>query len=256
MSTDTDRHLNTGAMALDSLPRDEMVEFIDHLSSCPSCSAEFTGFLETAALLGSAVAQVPPAHLKRTVMATIKQIPQLPPITRPQSEAAPLGRHRRSESVTATNVVPIRRAWYRRPQAFLAAAIAALAIAGGTTLIVANSHQNQPSASCTQTASDRRTIAPRVGSGGDVIYSRSCGEASVTPAGLPPLPAQQVYQLWALKDTGTARSIGVLKVNSAGSVDSAQAKLQSGENRVAISVETAPGPARSPSKDIVWAATL
>lgn len=258
MNTDTDSHLSTGAMALDSLPRDEAIDFVDHLATCSTCSAELAGFLETAALLGAAVAEQPPADLRRAVMDAIKRTPQLPPITGTQPDLAPLGRHRQSDSADSANVVPLRRPWYRRPQAYLAAAVAAVVIGGGTTLIVANSGgPGGPVASCISTASDRQTIAPKQGLGG-VVYSSTCGQATVTAAGLPALPSDQVYQLWALKnlDLPTARSIGVMKVNGSGSPDATQAGLQSGETDMAISIEAAPGPAESPSKNIVWVAHL
>jgi len=73
----------TGAMALGALPEDEAALFADPLETCPSCAAELIGFLETAAILGSSVAQTPPASLRRTVMKAISQTPQLPPLTDP-----------------------------------------------------------------------------------------------------------------------------------------------------------------------------
>src|ERR1700712_2798020 len=91
----TDQHLNTGAMALGALPEDEAASFVDHLETCEVCAAELDSFRETAAILGSSVAQTPPAGLRRSVMEAISRTPQLPPLTDPVSGAdAALGRHR------------------------------------------------------------------------------------------------------------------------------------------------------------------
>src|ERR1700712_1039640 len=97
MST-TDQHLNTGAMALDALPPDEAAAFSLHLETCPTCSAELTSFLETAAILGSSVAQTPPAGLRRSVMQAVAVTPQRPPLTAPVPVTDPaLGRHRQDD---------------------------------------------------------------------------------------------------------------------------------------------------------------
>src|ERR1700712_5470813 len=91
----TDQHLNTGAMALGSLPEDEAASFVDHLETCEACAAELASFRETAAILGSSVAQTPPAGLRLAVFEAVSRTPQLPPLTDPTSGAdAALGRHR------------------------------------------------------------------------------------------------------------------------------------------------------------------
>src|SRR5664279_3807040 len=72
-----DPHLNTGALALDALPDDEVTEAIAHIEGCESCAAELAGFLETAALLGSVASEVPPTSLRRAVLAAIAITPQL-----------------------------------------------------------------------------------------------------------------------------------------------------------------------------------
>src|SRR5664279_2116254 len=76
----SDPHLNTGALALDAMTDDEATEAVAHVADCESCAAELAGFLETAALLGSVAAEVPPSSLRRAVMAAIAITPQLPPV--------------------------------------------------------------------------------------------------------------------------------------------------------------------------------
>src|ERR1700712_5240119 len=105
MST-TDQHLNTGAMALDALPPDEAAAFSLHLESCPTCTAELTSFLETAAILGSSVAQTPPASLRRSVMEAVGRTPQLPPLTDVTTGVGnTLGKHRQPADAQAVPVV-------------------------------------------------------------------------------------------------------------------------------------------------------
>lgn len=249
-----DAHLDTGAMALGALPTDEAGAFERHLDDCPTCAAELAGFRATAAMLGSAAADTPPASLRRSVLAAIRVTAQLPPATSPTTEAAP-GRHQDPAGTSVTGTVrPAGRSWYRRPQTLLAAAVAAIVLATGITLVATRTSSTSTQASCVQSAADRASIVPQVGSGG-AVYAPSCAEATVSPAGLPVPPAGRVYQLWVLRGT-SARSVGVLSVSPNGSIDPKTAAVQPGDTATAISIENAPGPAATPSKDIVWTAPL
>ena len=263
----TDQHLDTGAMALGALPTDEAEALRGHLDDCPTCSAELVGFLQTAALLGSAVANTPPASLRRSLLEAISITPQLPPLPVPRADAdAAPGRagafgvggsaDRAAGPVGADSPARARaaQAWYRRPQMLLAAAVAAIALAAGITFVAVRSSSTSTQASCVQSANDRTSVAPKVGSGG-AVYAASCAEATVSPAGLPAPPAGRVYQLWVLRGT-SARSVGVLSVSPGGSIDPKTAAVQPGDTAAAISIENAPGPAATPSKDIVWQAPL
>src|SRR6195952_3317377 len=178
----TDQHLNTGAMALGSLPEDEAVSFVDHLETCDICAQELAGFRETAAILGSSVAQTPPASLRRSVMEAVSPPPQLPPLT--ESTNGALGRHRQPavpvepetgpstvdepEQQLAT-VIPLHRPWYRRTQGLIAAAVALLVIGGGAGVVIANN--NSPAAqtadaACVAAAPDKSALTPTGGAGG------------------------------------------------------------------------------------------
>ena len=270
----TDQHLNTGAMALGALPEEEAVLFVEHLDTCPECTAELNGFLETASALGGSVAQTPPASLRRSVMAAVAQTPQLPPLT---VTGSALGRHRQaiedaaagtaddreSSQVASTagavatkdgeklaDVIPMRRPWYRRPQSLLAAAVAVLVIGGGTTLVVTQSGSTSPSVAvnqCVAAASDKSTLSPSVGTGGDVTLAPSCDTAVVKVPSLPDAPTGKVYQLWVIKGTGTSAStasVGVLEKNADGSYSAVNADVHAGDTAVGVTVE--PGPAGSP----------
>ncbi len=277
-----DPHLDTAAFALHAVPADEVTEVSDHLDSCESCSAELVGFLETAALLGSAAAEVPPASLRQAIMSRIAVTAQLPPLTsqsparpaaqdsEPPSSAPeppvapgpptgerserPRGRHA-AEDKGDENVV--RLEWYRRPAALIAAAVAAVVIGAGTIVAVNRTGDDNEAAptpeQCIAQAADRTQITPATGRG-SVSYAPSCGAALVDVSGLPALPSDRTYQLWAIAGE-QPRSLGVLPEASAGQQQIVAAQTQAGENVVAITAEPAGGSAQ-PTLPILWQATL
>lgn len=271
--TTADPHLNTGSMALDALPQDEAAAFSVHLETCPTCSAELTSFLETAALLGSSVAQTPPASLRRTVMQAIAVTPQLPPLTAPAHAPDPAwGRHRTDEATAVevpdelqsppTNplatVIAMRRPWYRRPQSLLAAAVAALVLGGGITAVVATrSPAQQTAAECVAAAADKTTITPTVGAavGGTVTLVASCDTAVVNMPKLDDAPDGKVYQVWVIKGK-TASSVKVLKNNS-GTPDSAiDAEVHAGASAIGVTLEPGPAGSAAPTTDPIWVVPL
>jgi anti-sigma factor RsiW len=269
----TDQHLNTGAMALGSLPEEEAASFGDHLSTCEVCAAELESFRETAAILGSSVAQTPPAGLRRAVMEAISRTPQLPPLTDPTSGTdAALGRHREAavpdEDLPASpteqpteelaTVIPLHRPWYRRTQGLIAAAIALLVIGGGAGVVIAN--HNSPAAqtadaACVAAAPDKSALAPTVGTGGDVSFAPSCNTAVVNMPKLPPPPAGKVYQLWVLSGQ-KATSVGVVDQNSDGSVPAVTTPVHAGNTAVGVTLEPAPGPSPQPTSKPLWVVPL
>lgn len=270
--TTADPHLNTGSMALDALPQDEAAAFSVHLETCPTCSAELTSFLETAAILGGSVAQTPPASLRRSVMQAIAVTPQLPPLTGPVNAPDPAwGRHRQDdaelpeppaeEQGPPTNplatVIAMRRPWYRRPQSLLAAAVAALVLGGGTTAIVATrSPAPQSVGACVAAAKDKSDLAPTVGAGvgGTVTLVASCDTAVVHMPKLGPAPAGKVYQVWVIKGK-TASSVRVLNDNS-GAPDSAfNAEVHAGDSSIGVTVEPSPG-SPAPTSTPFWVVPL
>ena len=262
-----DPHLDTAAYALHAMPADENPDVESHLRGCDSCSVELIGFLETAALLGSAVAERPPASLRESIMARVAVTPQLPPITAPDpvgsadaaagdgaSSRGPAGVHR--AGVDAEHRASAR--WFRRPAALLAAAVAALVVGIGAIVGINQVNQNntvaQTPEQCVAQAADQRQITPAQGSGGTVKYAPSCGTAVLDVTGLPALPSDRTYQLWALAGQ-QPRSLGVLPDAAAGKQQIVAAQPQSGETVVAITAEPAGGSPR-PTLPILWQATL
>ena len=109
---------------------------------------------------------------------------------------------------------------------------------------------------CVATATDRTQLTPESGPG-TVFYAPSCAAVTVDVTGLPALPADRTYQLWALSEqpTTTPRSLGVLPEAAAGQSQTVTQPTQPGENAVAITAEPAGGSA-SPTLPIVWMTDL
>ena len=279
MTSPADFHLDTGAMALGALPDEELAEVEAHLETCESCSSELAGFRETVAMLGAVSAETPPASLRASIMARIAVTPQLPPLVAPSASTTPRATGPIESAPTAAdptaldpsgpaqdgnptdlpdNVVPIRR-WFRRPGALIAAAVAAVVIGGGA--VVAINQAGGPGTQVAQTpeeciaqAADKEQFTPAPGGEGSVTYAASCSAVMLDVTGLPDLPDNQTYQLWALKGQ-EARSLDVLPDASAGRTQLVTKTTQPGENAVAITVEPAGGSAQ-PTLPIVWQAAL
>lgn len=253
-------HLDTGVLALGAMPTDEVAEARSHIDTCEACSSELVGFLETAAMLGSAVAQTPPPSLRRAIMDRIAVTPQLPPLTAPSRPAAPSAPESSGTVGAADNVVPLRRPWYRRATSLIAAAVAAVVIGGGAVAIVNNQQDQalqtaQTPEQCVATAGDRKVLSPQAGQG-EVTFAPSCNAATLDVSGLPGLPSDQTYQLWALAgETVAPRSLGLLPDASAGKTQLVTAQTKPGENVVAITAEPAGG-STGPTLPILWMTNL
>ncbi len=262
----SDPHLNTGALALDALPDDEVTEAAAHIEGCESCAAELAGFMETAALLGSVASEVPSAALRRAVMAAIAITPQLPPVVghherhdrRGPRHAQPADAPSATDTVPSSGtVVPIRRPWYRRPAAFIAAAAAAVVIGGGVVVAIdSTSGPLDPQVAleqCVQRAGDAQVLEP-ADAQGEVRYAPSCSAALVDVSGLRDLPADRTYQLWVLAGSN-ARSVTLLKLAADGQPQAWAAPTQTGDTAIGITVEPAAG-SPQPTSNPIWAVTL
>lgn len=289
--TTPDMHLDTGALALGALPADELPAIEEHVGTCESCRDELAGFRETVVRLAAVAAETPPASLRRSVLAAISVTPQLPPVDRSsESMTAPaLGRHRQPDEpppgsaenassrgdaaegradaasdhdvpreAVEDNVRPLRP-WYRRPAAWLAAAAAAVIVGGG--LVAINQFRGseqvaQTPEQCVAAAADRTQLTPENGQG-TVLYAPSCAAVTVDVSGLPALPDDRTYQLWALSEQSSTapRSLGVLPAAAAGQPQTVTQPTQSGEVAVAITAEPAGG-SPSPTLPIVWMTEL
>ncbi len=263
-------HLDTGALAVGALPVPETAAVEEHLRACESCRAELAGFRETVAMLASVAAQAPPASLRRSVLAAIAVTPQLPPLAGPPpiepsvepaaaSEPYP-GRHGAQDESSATAQVLPLRPWYRRPAALIAAAVAAVAIGAGAVVISQTGGRGeqvaQTTEQCVAGAADRTRYTPDHGSG-SVDYAASCSAATVEVSGLPALPDERTYQLWALSADPAAapRSLGVLPQAADGQQQVVTETTRPGEVGMAITAEPAGGSA-APTTPVVWTTSM
>ena len=236
-----DLHTLTGAYAAHALPLEEEREFEEHLRACDACAQEVHELEATTARLAGGVAVVPPPALKRSVMAHIATVRQLPPLGAPDHAV----------------VVPLRRAWYRSPLGIAAAGLLVLTL-GLSGFALETRHQ----LSDERVASDRITsivadpsrqvrTATLAGGGSATVLSAQ-GRAVVLTSELAALPSDRDYQLWIIAGTKTT-SVGLLSRTSGVSrtLVSGLPKAAS----VAISIEPDGGSEQPTTKPIAVIAT-
>src|SRR5690242_6557825 len=74
-----DLHTLSGAYALNAVEAEEAREFERHMSGCQACRDEVRELRETAAAMGAAEAETPPAALKARVLQAAARHPQRAP---------------------------------------------------------------------------------------------------------------------------------------------------------------------------------
>ena len=85
------------------------------------------------------------------------------------------------------------------------------------------------------------SVTATVGGTVTAVTSARAHEAVITTARVPPLPQTRVYQLWVMTPTGAARSAGLLKGTSAGTVTPVLASGVLPGDRLGITIEPAGG---------------
>lgn len=201
MTTHPDLHTLTGAYAVDALDDDERAAFEAHLPDCDTCRQEVEGFALTTAMLGGAVAEQPPAHLKGAILDTVARTRQEPP------SAAPAAARPASPPTRLTRG-PARRAWMER-LLLPAAAVMAVVIAG-LSIVVGNLNRRLdevvPSneVAAVVAAEDLQTWEADLPDGGSarIVYSATRGEGWFLADGLETVEAGRVYELWLIDDEG------------------------------------------------------
>lgn len=185
-----DVHTMTGAYSVNALPDDERRHFEAHLVECAACRQEVEEMRRTAARLGAAAHETPPPSLRANVLAQID-------VTRQEAPS---------------NVTELRRRRATRTTRLVAAAAAIFAITaaslGGVTARQSSRIDMLETAMVRSTdvlaAADARTItldAPE-GVTARVVYSATRGEGVFLAHGLAALPADQVYELWLIGESG------------------------------------------------------
>jgi hypothetical protein len=226
-----DLHTLTGAYALDAVDGAERDRFEHHLRRCRPCGNEVRGLAETATTLAMAVAMPPPAGLKQRVMNAVGVTRQVPPAV----DRRRLRRAARSSS------------WVPR----LATAVAAVSLAVAVTfgiLQISTQHQLDSARAQNQAiaaviaAPDARIVtqATAAGGTGSVVVSRAEAKIVFTSAGLPALPATEVYELWLIGPP-RIRPAGLLPAPSAGKTAPVLASGLAAGDKVGLTVEPAGG---------------
>ncbi len=207
--TEPDVHTLTGPYVLDALPADERALFEQHLTECAFCSTEVAELREAAVKLATQVAAPPPPALKADVMSAIDQIRQLPPLVPGGTDEL------------------ARRRFSRRSVLALAAAALAVAGTGGVAIDQYRDRQEAVQANERMAAvlaqPDARTVRGPVKGGGQatVVMSARADAAVVVLRDLPPLTADETWQLWLIDPNRTAHSVGLASGDLATVLDNA-----------------------------------
>jgi anti-sigma-K factor RskA len=248
--TSSEMHTFAGAFAVDALSEHERAQFQRHLAECESCSQEVRELRATAARLGAAMAEAPPAHLKSRVLAEIRVTRQLPPHAVPEPVGRPRSRARAPRWAMALTA---------------AAAVVGLALAGVFGGIALHT-QSQLSAAQQQSAQAKAQYAPvaellaapdavtahgeaSVGGGATVVVSRSLNKLVLMGTQLPEHPAGRIYEAWMISASGPPRPAGLV-AGGPGDNSLIIAGGLDGANRVALTVEQSGGsPTGRPTGD-------
>jgi anti-sigma-K factor RskA len=232
-------HILTGAYALDAVDGPERDRFEHHLSRCRPCDLEVRGLAQTATGLAMAAAMAPPPQLRERVLATIAVTRQAPPAAEHRPRPAP------------------RPSWIPRLATGVAAVSLAVAVALG---VVQHSTQHELDRAQAQNqaiaavlaAPDARIATQATTDGGTatVVVSRAEQKIVFTTAGLPRLPAREVYELW-LMGPRRNRPAGLLPAPSAGKTAPLLASGLTSGDRIGVTVEPAGGTSRPTSTPIL-----
>ncbi|RIJ71111.1 hypothetical protein D1871_15425 [Nakamurella silvestris] len=239
-------YLTSGAAALHALPADEAAEFEAFAAQDETCAAEMAGFRETAAMLGSVVAETPPASMRANVMRLITNTRQLPPLTedsRGRHAAAP----EEAPAPGVTSLAAVRERRFGVGAKWLVAAAAAAILVTGTLFFVNRDSTSQDPAvamaNCVAQDTAAKTVEGTPDSMGksQVVVSASCNAATFSVWNLDPLQPNSSYQLWVMQGTTGARSVGLLHTDANGNYPQVTAEIKPGDTDMGISVEPAAG---------------
>jgi len=241
-------YLTSGAAALNALPADEAAEFEAFAAQDETCAAEMAGFRETAAMLGSVVAETPPASMRANVMRLITVTRQLPPLTEESGgRHAAVAPEATAPSSPVTSLSEVRERKSRLGAKWLVAAAAAAILVTGTVLFVNRDSTSQDPAvamaSCVAQDTSAKTVEGTPDSMGksQVVVSADCNAATFSVWNLDPLQPNSAYQLWVMQGTTGARSVGLLHTDANGNYPQMTAEIKPGDTDMGISIEPAAG---------------
>jgi anti-sigma-K factor RskA len=220
VSTHPDLGELSGAYALNAVDAAERADYERRLVESETLRIERTGLADTAVLLGLAVApEAPPAALRARILAEVARTPQLGGAA-PAAPAVPSA----TLSADASAERRARVRWFTSPATLLVAAVAvgALLIGGGVLVnVVSQSSFEQAQAdrlAAINAAGDAQRMAAEIEGGGTatLVWSSELASSVLMVDGLAPLPADRVYELWYIDESG-ARAAGTFTVGDTGS---------------------------------------
>lgn len=197
MTTETDPTNQSGSYVLNGLTADEAAAFEAHIAQSDATRYEVTELRDTAVLLGLAVDPVaPPASLKASIMNQLDATPQLEPAPTLASFAGAAERKARAR-------------WMTRPITALAsaAAVIALLVGGGvvaTTITQNTERQAQADqlAAINAAGDVQRAVVDLDAGSATLVWSNELASSALIVDGLAPLPADRVYELWYIGESG------------------------------------------------------
>lgn len=239
MTERDDRHLLTGAYALNALTDAERKDFEAYLLESDETRTEVAEMSDTAVMLGLSSRPVAPsAELKASIMGMLDSTPQFRPMqdARPSLRSVPTTSDRSAGAGSNSDAEKINRiasgatgsaenrakaAWFRKPIGLITAAAAAIAIFLSGSVIGLNlndrGYEQQQAASLAEltAAADLESATAAVQGGGDakVIWSIDLERSAVLIDGLPALEDGKTYQLWYIDQNGP-RGAGTFDVSS------------------------------------------
>jgi len=224
-----------GLYAVGALSPAEAAEFEAYMRTSPEAQAEVAEFLATAARLGDAVAEAPPAAMKDRVLAEVAQTRQEPPVVTALASRRPL--------------------WRRAvPLAVAAAVILVLGIVG----IRLNDRVNDLETEQAVLAAADAVTVELDGDDGSlrVVWSASERRAAVVGDGVAMVSSDQTYELWRIAD-GEFDPVGLFRPDGDGDVLSIfdADDLIDDNTILAVTVEAAGG-VDQPTGDPVFASRV
>ncbi|RKS68819.1 anti-sigma-K factor RskA [Actinomadura pelletieri DSM 43383] len=235
-----DLHVLSGAYAMDAIgDTEERRRFESHLARCETCATEVHEFRATTARLGMAAAEPPPPGLRDRVLADIRHVRQLPPVTS-RTPSAPKR--------------PKAKRWRRVATAGLVGAACLVTAVSVTQVMrerqrVDRAEETARAVASVLSAPDRRSATGRATGGGTVTITASgtAGRVVVATSGLRALPSSKAYQLWLIDASGP-RSAGLLPADRTRPV---VAGTWRPADRVGLTIEPAGGSARPTTTPLV-----
>jgi len=224
----------------------------------------------TAAALADTVSEaLPPLTLRSTLLSRVATIPQLPPMAAAEAAAAapgdrwtpaPAPTPERQGDVTPAEPAPptaviqavSRRRWTRGILALAASMV--LLVALGLGAVQLNEYLNRPAEVVAlqqiEDAPDAQASTAEIVDGGTATahWSPSVGKVVLVSQGLPPIAADQSFELWFVRD-GAAVSAGTFEPTDGTATSLLDGEMEPGDV-IAVTVEPQGGsPTGVPSSD-------